>query len=287
MIILTQSEATNYQLLDSGNGKKLEKIGNNTVVRTDSNCVWQPQLPAEQWQKASAVFTKKAGWQKQKNFKEPWLFTYQHPVTKKSIVCDLHLSQSKNIGVFPEQSAHWNWISEIIEKQKTAPQVLNLFGYSGMATMVAAAAGAEVCHVDASQAAINWARSNQQLSKLSTASIRWIIDDCAKFLAREIKRGKVYDGIIMDPPAFGRDEKGKVFEFEKHIYELLGLVKQIMRPKPLFFIFNGYSMGYSAMVLHNLLLDFYPQAKIECGELQLKEADGLRNLPCSLFARFK
>lgn len=287
MIITTQSEATNYQLLDSGDGKKLEKIGTNIIIRPDTNCVWKPKLSPAAWQKATAIFTKAKGWQKQKNFKEPWLFTYQHPVTKKSLVCDLHFSDSKNIGIFPEQSANWEWMSAIIAKQSHAPQVLNLFGYTGMATLAAAAAGAEVCHVDSSQSAITWARNNQQLSKLTAEPIRWIIDDCAKFLAREIKREKVYDAIIMDPPAFGRDQKGKVFEFEKHVYELLGLVKQVVRPKPLFFIFNGYSMGYSATVLQNLLLDFYPQAKIECGELQLKEADGVRNLPCSLFARFK
>ena len=287
MIILTQSEATNYQLLDSGNGKKLEKIGTNTIVRPDSNCTWKPRLETDQWSKATAYFSKTAGWKKQPSFKEPWLFTYQHPVTKKSIVCDLRLGQSKGIGVFPEQSAHWNWMSELIGNEKIAtPQVLNLFGYTGMSSLVAAAAGAEVCHIDSSQAALNWGKHNQELSKLMEMPIRWIAEDAIKFLTREIKRGKMYDGLIMDPPAFGRDQKGKVFEFEKHVHELLGLCQKVLNPEPLFLIFNGYSMGYSATVLKNILLDYFPDFKIEFGELQLQETRRGRNLPCSLFARF-
>jgi 23S rRNA (cytosine1962-C5)-methyltransferase len=292
MIIETQGNSTNYQLLDSGNGFKLERFGNNTVIRPDSNCVWAKQLHESEWERAGARYFKdKASgqwtWQKKPNFKEPWLFTFHSPEFDKSIVCELRLSQSKNIGIFPEQAANWAWMSEIIRKVPHSPDVLNLFGYSGGATLCAASAGAQVCHVDASQAANNWAKRNQELSKLTNTPIRWIADDCKKFVAREIKREMKYDALIMDPPAFGRDQKGKIFEFEKDIYELLGLCKQVLKPKPLFVIFNGYSMGYSATVLKNLLLDFFPNQKIEFGELHLQERSDMRSMPCSLFARFK
>ncbi len=140
--------------------------------------------------------------------------------------------------------------------------------------------------MDASKAAVTWASQNQELSELKNASIRWIVDDCAKFLTREIKRGTRYDAIIMDPPAFGRDQKGKVFEFEKQILNLLDLCKQVLSNDPLFFIFNGYSMGYSATVLKNLLQDFFKAKSIEFGELQIQELHSDRNLPCSLYARF-
>ena len=149
-----------------------------------------------------------------------------------------------------------------------------------------AAHGAHVCHVDSSKPSIEWAKRNQSLSKLEGASIRWIVEDCTKFVQREIKRGMQYDAIVMDPPAFGRDQKGKVFSFAKNIQQLLELCTQVLRPYPLFFIFNGYSMGYSATVLKNLLQDYYPQASIEFGELHVNQEDANRTLPCSLFARF-
>jgi 23S rRNA (cytosine1962-C5)-methyltransferase len=179
------------------------------------------------------------------------------------------------------------WMSKIIASQKKQPTILNLFGYTGGATLCAAAAGAKVCHVDASKSAVSWASKNQELSGLKNGNIRWIVDDCSKFVAREIKRGIKYDGLIMDPPAFGRDNKGNIFEFEKQIYNLLTMCKQAVRQDPLFFIFNGYSMGYSATVLNNLLNDFYSHKDIEFGELHLAHSDSKKTMPCSLFARFQ
>jgi 23S rRNA (cytosine1962-C5)-methyltransferase len=293
MKILLPSSTTNYRLIDSGQGQKLEQFGSNTIIRPDNTCLWNRHESSDVWTTAQATYVKQSsdawGWQKKKLFKEPWLFSYQLPAkgSEKAarITCQLRLSTSKNIGIFPEQAAQWDWMAKIIQSVKHTPQVLNLFGYTGAATLVAAAAGAQVCHVDASQAAITLARANQALSKLENASIRWIVDDCATFVNREIKRKVQYDGIIIDPPAFGRDQKGKVFAFEKHIIELLGLCTQALKPKPLFIIFNGYAMGHSAVILKNILNDFYPEATIEYGELHVAEYGGARTLPCSIFAR--
>ncbi len=294
MNVLTPTHTSAYDLIDSGNGLKLEQFGSNIVIRPDSNCVWAPKLPEAIWKKATAQYNKnEAGnweWTLAGTFKTPWHYTWQAPESasrqeRVKITCKLRTSQSKNIGIFPEQAAHWAWMIEQIQESHYQPKVLNLFGYTGAATLCAAAAGAEVCHVDASQSVINWAVENQKLSKLDEAPIRWIMDDCAKFVAREIKRGVQYDAIIMDPPAFGRDNKGNIFEFEKNIYNLLQLCTQVLRPKPLFFIFNGYSMGYSATVLQNLLADFYPMKTIDAGELQLVEQQSKRQLPSGLYAR--
>jgi 23S rRNA (cytosine1962-C5)-methyltransferase len=233
----------------------------------------------------------KQQWTKHKSFKEPWTFAFDHGTKEglcdNKLVFSLHLSpSSKNIGVFPEQAANWIWMMHKICTADTPPRVLNLFGYTGGATLAAAAAGASVCHVDASAAAVTWARNNQELSKLKDAPIRWIVDDCAGFVGRESRRSSRYDALILDPPAFGRNQKGRTFEFEKQILKLLGLCRQVLVQDPLFVIFNGYSMGYSATVLKNLLGDFFPGKNIEFGELQLQEQSGNRCLPCSLFARF-
>lgn len=294
MKILIPPTHSNHRLLDSGDGLRLEQFGSNTIIRPDSTCVWKQSQTGDRWSKASARCHKGPGgtwsWQATPQFNANWFYSFQVPITpdKKphTIACTLRTSQSKNIGIFPEQASHWIWMNSLISKVPYSPTVLNLFGSTGAATLCAAASGAEVCHVDASKAAINWARSNQELSKLNNAPIRWIVDDCATFVAREIKREVRYDGLIIDPPAFGRDQKGKVFEFEKKIYQLLGLCKQVLKPKPLFVIFNGYAMGYSATILYNLLNDFFPKQSIEYGELHLVEHGGKRSLPCSIYARF-
>lgn len=287
--ILTQNFSEEYELLDSGNGLKLERFGNNITSRPDTNCVWANKKDDTEWLTASASF-KGTGWQFAKQFKEPWHISYKtlkdEGLCKHEIKMQLRATISKNVGIFPEQSANWLWMSKIIAAQKKQPNVLNLFAYTGGATLCAAAAGANVCHVDASKSVVNWASQNQKLSRLEDAKIRWIVDDCGKFVSREIKRGAKYDGIILDPPAFGRDNTGKVFEFEKQIFSLLEMCKSILSPEPIFFIFNGYSMGYSATVLKNLLADYFPGKQIEFGELHLKEKAGNRSMPCSLYARF-
>ncbi len=293
MNILTPPSTTTYRLLDSGNGLRLEQWGSNIIIRPDSTCLWRQHHP-EAWKQATATYRKDRNdtwsWQPTALFKEPWLFSYQLPGNGKGktprITCNLRMSQSKNIGIFPEQAAQWEWMVSKIAKAQSRPRVLNLFAYTGAATLCAVAAGAEVCHVDASKPAISWAVENQKLSKLDTTSIRWIVDDCAAFVAREIKRGSVYDALIFDPPAFGRDHRGKVFAFEKHVTGLLELCVKALPAKPLFVIFNGYAMGHSATILGNVLADFFPKATIECGELHVAEYQGTRTIPCSIYARF-
>ncbi len=295
MNIDIQYPNTNYRLLDSGNGLRLEQFGSNIIIRPDSTCMWKQQKPASLWQQASAICTKdKEGvwsWRTLSTFKEPWFFTcnLSELTAQKmpSLTIQLRFAQSKNIGVFPEQSANWAWMTRIINSVSYSPNVINLFGYTGAATLCAASAGAQVCHVDASKAAITWARANQKLSKLDDAPIRWIVDDCTTFLTREIKRGIAYDALIIDPPAFGRTPKGKPFEFEKHLIQLLELCTKALKPKPLFILFNGYAMGHSATILQNLLLDLYPKQTIECGELHIKQDDSNRTLPCSIYARLR
>ena len=286
--ILTQNFVDDYELIDSGNGQKLERFGNNITCRPDTNCVWRTKSTINE--AASTATFKSSGWAFTPNFKEPWITSYKtlknEGICKQDIKMQLRATISKNVGIFPEQSANWLWMSKIIAAQKKQSTVLNLFAYTGGASLCAAAAGAQVCHVDASKSTVNWASQNQKLSGLGNAKIRWIVDDCGKFVSREIKRGVKYDGIILDPPAFGRDNTGKVFEFEKQIFNLLEMCKQALSPEPLFFIFNGYSMGYSATVLKNLLSDFFSDKKIDFGELHLQEKSGARTLPCSLYARF-
>jgi 23S rRNA (cytosine1962-C5)-methyltransferase len=309
MKILIPTTIDDYKLLDSGNGLRLEQFGQNIILRPDSTCLWQVHKKADLWNSVSAEFRKTQngwGWYKHPSFKEPWTFNYKIPISKFNkqsvrgsleqgreiephelkINLQLRLSQSKNIGIFPEQASNWEWMTQIIKSIDYKPNILNLFAYTGAATLCAAATGAQVCHVDASQAAINWAKTNQKLNNMENAPIRWIVDDCSKFVIREIKRGMRYDGLILDPPAFGRDPKGKIFEFEKEVIKLLDLCKQVLKAKPLFVIFNGYSMGHSATILKNLLQDIYPKNSIEFGELHLQEIEKSRTLPCSIFARF-
>ena len=289
MTILISDYNPSYHLLDSGDGQKLEQFGPNRIIRPDGTCVWGRKLPEKEWEKADAVYTSE-GWKIKKSFKEPWTMTYPLPGAQDTGISklnfNLRLSNSKNIGIFPEHASHWSWMIEIIKKNIASPNVLNLFGHTGAATLCAAAAGATVCHVDSSRPAVNLAHANQELNNLEATSIRWIVDDCSAFVSREIKRGNKYDALIIDPPAFGHDQKGKAFSFEKKIYSLLELCTRVLIDKPLFIIFTGYAMGYSATVLYNLLSEFYPDANIDFGELQIKHHKRLFNLPCSIYARF-
>jgi 23S rRNA (cytosine1962-C5)-methyltransferase len=295
MNIMTPPTTTTYRLLDSGNGLRLEQWGSNIIIRPDNTCLWHQKTP-DLWKNASATYCKDTkdswSWHKTATFKEPWLFSYHLPSVgqekSQRITCQLRMGISKNIGIFPEQAAQWDWMVRQIQSVRQSPRVLNLFAYTGAATLCAAAAGAEVCHVDASKPAVSWARENQQLCKLDTSAIRLIVDDCASFVTREIKRGNTYDALIFDPPAFGRDHRGKVFSFEKHVSQLLELCMKALTPHPIFVIFNGYAMGHSATILANVLADFFPKqaAAIECGELHVAEHKGGRTLPCSIYARF-
>ncbi|MRR10236.1 class I SAM-dependent rRNA methyltransferase [bacterium] len=285
MKTLIISDLPDYRLLDSGRGLKLESWSGYVVSRPDPNAVWEPRRPEPEWRRAQAVFQKTAH-QGAKNWivrtppPRDWGFGF------RGLRCELQLTPFKHTGIFPEQAANWDWFARLIKDSQDQPSVLNLFGYTGAATLAAAAAGAKVCHVDASRPALTWANRNQQLSGLAGAPVRWILDDCLKFVKREQARGARYDAVIMDPPAFGRDPRGKVFKFEEDVPRLLRSCRDILADRPLFFLVNGYAMGYSATVLRNMLSEILPIDWVECGELQLREDGGGRCLPCSVFARY-
>lgn len=288
-ILITEGQK-DYELIDSGNGQKLERYGDFLLDRPDPQALWEKFAPNE-WIKADGVFIRDAQ-------KASWKMKDGTPVEWQIELAGLHFIISptafKHTGVFPEQSVNWKWIAESINQVKNiSPErkisVLNLFGYTGGATLASAKAGADVTHVDGSKSAIDWAKENAKASGLEQASIRWMLDDVRKFVAREIKRGKRYDGIILDPPAFGHGAKKELWKIEDHLLELLSMCRQILSEDPIFFLLNGYSSGYSAIAygnnIKNLMKDF--RGTIETGELAIKERAGGRLLPCGIFARWK
>ncbi len=285
--ILTTPAGKGYELLDSGNGEKLERYGDVVVARPDPQALWNKNLSESEWDKGDAYFKRAsfdANWSVRDQLPERW------PIELSGLKFWIKLSAFKHTGIFPEQAGNWDWIREKITKAKRSEpiKVLNLFGYTGGATLAAAQAGAEVVHVDGSKVAIGWARENAELSGLSEKPVRWILDDAQKFVAREIKRGKKYEGIIMDPPAFGHGAEGEVWKIEQDLLPLLESCKQILSDKPLFFIINGYASGYSAVAYRNSLGDLMKQfgGEVEIGELTIAESARGRLLPAGIFARW-
>lgn len=294
MQILTPQDWTDYELLDTGNGYRLERFGSPTdgfiLSRPDPDIIWSPHLPESEWLKSDAVF-KKSGtsgnWLIKTKMPEKW------PVEYKNIKLWVKLSPFKHTGVFPEQAVHWEWMKQkiqdsAIKNHGSEIRVLNLFGYTGAASLVCAGAGAKVTHVDASYPAIGWARDNQRSSDLNQASIRWIQDDCLKFVEREIKRESKYDAIIMDPPSFGHGPSGKSWKFHEDFPKLLRLCKELLSDKPLFILINAYAISSSALMLENILKEITSdlQGNIESGELALEEKGTTRLLSTGIFTRW-
>lgn len=283
--ILKTQPSSDYELLDSGQGEKLERYGQVIIARPDPQALWPKSLPLKEWQKAGAIFSRtneSAGWEKNKNIPEKW------PIKLANLFFYIKLSPFKHTGLFPEQVSNWGWLRNIISQTKRKINVLNLFGYTGGATFAAAQAGAEVCHLDGSKSAIVWARENAVISGLADKPIRWILDDARVFVKREIKRGRRYDGIIMDPPAFGHGPKGEMWKIEEHFLELLGSCLAVLSVQPLFFLINGYASGYSSIAYENNLLPLVKKygGQIEKGELTIQETNGQRLLPSGIFARW-
>lgn len=271
-----------YALLDSGNGYRLERFGDKIVARPESVAIWRSQKNHTKWQfdaRADLKTQGKVDWSK-KGTIDNWI------IDCGAFNMKLQLSETRNIGIFPEQYQNWQWTTDIIKNSSKQLNILNLFGYTGAATLAAAAAGAKVCHVDAAQSMVAVAQENQRISDLQDKPIRWIVDDCIKFVQREIKRGVMYDGIIMDPPAFGRGKNGELFKFEEHVPYLLDLCKQIMTPDFKFLLLNCYAMGYTPSVVANLLKDVFPKDQIQAGELELIEVGRGYALPCGIYAKF-
>lgn len=272
-----------YFLVDSGDQQKLERFGSYLIARPCSQALWKPTLSKSEWDRADAHFSRDGGnsWNYKTKLPESWIAEVEGVRFKISPTDFGHL------GVFPEHSLLWKPMKDAIRMRKEPPQVLNLFAYSGGASLAAASAGAKVCHLDASKGMVAWARENAKLNQLDSAPIRWIVDDATKFLTREIKRGVRYDGIILDPPSFGRGAQGEVFKIERDIHDLLHLCRKLLSDNPLFLIFTTHTPGMTPIVMEHLLKQKMHGLKgnIETGEMILPSDIGL-NIPCGSFVRW-
>lgn len=239
-----------YRLLDCSGGEKLERWGAYTLVRPDPQAIWQTPRKNPAWRTPNARYTRSSTgggqWDKGK-LPERWTVSY------KSLIFNIKPMNFKHTGLFPEQAANWDFADHLIRTADRPISVLNLFAYTGGATVACAAAGASVCHVDAAKGMVNWARENARSSGLEDAPIRWIIDDCGKFVEREIRRGRKYDAVIMDPPSYGRGPSGEVWKLEENLWPFVELVSGVLSDDPLFFIINSYTTGLAPSVLTYIL----------------------------------
>lgn len=242
---------SDYEIIDTSNGEKLERWGNIVLVRPDPQIIWKTKKDEKLWNKVDACYhrsTKGGGsWEYYNNFKDEWVISYHNLKFK------VHPTGFKHTGLFPEQAVNWKLFDKIIKNENKPIRVLNLFAYTGGATLACANAGATVCHVDASKGMVAWAKENAKLTKLDEKSIRWIVDDCEKFVAREIRRGNTYDAIIMDPPSYGRGPGGEVWKLEDQIFDLVRLCSNVLSDNPLFFVLNSYTTGLSPSVMKYIL----------------------------------
>jgi len=287
LTILTSPDWVDYGLLDSGEGRKLERYGPYTFVRPEAQATWKPALAARDWQAAHAVFQptqEESGghWMFNKPVQTGWEMRY------KSLKFHAQTTAGRHVGVFPEQAAQWDWISELVQAASRPVNVLNLFGYTGLASLEAARAGARVTHVDASKKSIAWARQNQTLSDLNDLPIRWILDDALKFVQREARRGVRYEGLILDPPKFGRGPKGEVWEFFKLLPELLEACRTILSERPVFICLTAYAIRLSALSLYYSLGELTSGfgGVIQAGELALVEQSAGRMISMAIYARW-
>jgi len=282
MQILSTIGWKDYELLDSGNGMRYERFGPYTTVRPDPQAIWRP-TKLEEWHNADVQYIRtmkdQGEWKFKRAIPEKWKMSW------KNLNFWARFTSFKHTGVFPEQSIQWEWMQEKI-KQAEQPKILNLFAYTGIASIAAAAAGAEVTHVDASKPSVSWARENQLISDLQEKPIRWILEDCLKFVEREVRRGNTYDGIIMDPPVYGHGPTGQIWRFNEHFPKLVDICSILLSKKPLFMIVNAYAISSSSIMLENVLADYLPQGKIDVGELCLQETFGKRLLSTGLYARW-
>ncbi len=288
-----------YELLDSGDGLKLERFGPYRFVRPEVQAMWQRGLPESAWREAHAVFqptNEESGghWDLKKKVDARWIMEYAltpgpSPITKGNIRFWTMTTPGRHLGVFPEVAAHWDWMAGLIARAGRPLKVLNLFGYTGLASLAAAAAGAAVTHVDASKKSVEWARENQALSKLEEKPIRWIVDDALKFVEREGRRGANYDGIILDPPKFGRGPKGEIWEVYKSLPELLAACKGVLSASPLFVALTVYAVKASALhvgqALDELMSPF--NGKTDAGELVTREKSRGRLVSQAVYSRWE
>ncbi len=280
-------EWKDYKLITTGDGQKLEKIAGYTFLRPDPQVIWKPACDMEHYRELSAVYKRssKGGgeWQKFVPVKDNFLVHW------RDLTFELRLMNFKHIGIFPEQAVNWARMTDLIKKADRPIRVLNLFGYTGGATVACLKAGASVCHVDAAKAMCEMAKRNAELSSADLTNARFIVDDCVKFVEREMRRGKFYDAVLMDPPAYGRGPKGEMWKLEEKIFDLVSLTKQVVSDTPLFFLINSYTTGLQPTVMKNILdIVFRDTPHVtDADEIGLPCEDGLV-LPCgcSAFASF-
>jgi 23S rRNA (cytosine1962-C5)-methyltransferase len=280
-----------YELIDSGDGAKLERFGDRTVARPEPQALWKPSLPADEWARmADATFIRdaksdeKGQWQLKQGVPDRWMMGYSRGDMRLRM--RLALTGFKHVGVFPEQAANWDFIYDTLREIKSdgAPKVLNLFAYTGGATLAARSAGAEVTHVDSVKQTVNWARDNAESSGFADG-IRWIVDDAPKFVRREVRRGSLYDGIVLDPPAYGRGPEGEKWVLEQGLDQMLELCAQLLRPHG-FLVLTLYSLGLSALVARTAVHSrFGTPPREEFGELSFTDRAG-KELPLGVYYRF-
>ena len=273
-----------YQLLDTGGGLKLERWGEAVLVRPDPQIIWPQQSKWDKWDGWYHRSDTGGGrWEFRRTLPESWALRYG------ALTFKIRPTDFKHTGLFPEQAVNWDWCAEKIRAAGREVSVLNLFGYTGAATVAAAAAGASVCHVDASKGVVQWCRENAALSGLSAAPIRYIADDCLKFVTREVRRGRRYDAIVMDPPAYGRGAAGEVWKLEEHLWPLLTECRALLSDCPLFLLINSYTTKLSPLVIGNLLTELMAKhgGNITVGELGLPSQRNALVLPCGIYGRWE
>lgn len=289
MLLETYDTVWDYKLLDTGNSQRLEQWGEIRLIRPDPQAIWSPHSPVKLWEDAHASFDKT--WKILKPVPQSWSINWQN------IKLIAKLSSFKHTGIFAEQAANWEWCSQRLQVDSKKPnskiqdsrfKILNLFGYTGAATVILAKQGHFVTHVDASKPAIGWAKENQKANNLSEKSIRWILEDAGKFVKKELRRGEKYDAILMDPPAFGHSPSGKTWKFNEDISELLADCINLLSNEAKFLLINGYATNSSALALNNLLEDSTKNidGRITFGELCLKQTDG-RTISTGIFSRWQ
>jgi 23S rRNA (cytosine1962-C5)-methyltransferase len=295
LLLLHPDSWKDYELIDSGDLEKLERFGKYILIRPEPQAIWRKVLPEKDWkQMANAKFVReqtdkfrftddvKGGWSKSKDMPESWEVSYQY----KSLQMTLRLALTGfgHVGVFPEQGSNWNFIFDTINAWNIQkPRVLNLFAYTGAASVVAKTAGAEVVHCDASRPGLNWANQNMQMNNLS--DIRWVYEDAFKFVKREVKRGNHYNGIIMDPPPYGRGPEGEKWTLQENLDELIHMCGQLLEKNTCFFILSMYAVGLSATVGLNVVKTYFGSNDFQTGEFYLKSKND-RDLPMGTFLRF-
>jgi 23S rRNA (cytosine1962-C5)-methyltransferase len=287
--LLSPTHWKDYELIDCGDFEKLERFGNLILSRPEPQAVWKKTISDQDWKKQTHIRFKgrsatSGEWIKSSaHLPDRWNVEYTND--EVTINLRLGLTSFKHVGVFPEQAVNWDYISSSINKFKTPhPKVLNLFAYTGAASLIAKAAGADTTHVDSIKQVVNWANENQELSRLK--DVRWVVEDALKFVKRELKRGKKYNGIILDPPAFGHGPNGEKWKLEDHIQEMMHDVVQLLDEEEHFLILNTYSLGFSSVIVENLIKTSFPQvSNLETGELFLQATSGIK-LPLGVFGKF-